>query len=337
MAFWAVRAGSGGEREAFALENNCVVVGWDDLSDLSKFATRTELKNAVSAAYLDLHEGKLSVWTGQLWAFSHEIKEGDLVALPRKHSGTIAFGTIAGNYRFNPKAPAMAQHQRPVRWIDQDFPRLRLDEDIRFSLGAILTVFQVRRNDAEERMRAILEGRTPKIEPSALDVLETEFINIERQARDRIISHIGRKFRAHELERLVEAVLQAQGFITDRTPPGADGGVDILAGRGLLGFDPPRLAVQVKSSETPVDVSSVRELQGVMRAFGADLGLFVAWGGFRGTAPRDARRDFFQLRLWDAEDLLDQILQLYEKLPSDIQAELPLKQVWTLVEEGADD
>jgi len=81
----------------------------------------------------------------------------------------------------------------------------------------------------------------------------------------------------------------------------------------------------------------VRELQGVMRAFGADMGLFVAWGGFRGSAPRDARRDFFQLRLWDAEDVLNQILQLYEKLPSDIQAELPLKRVWTLVEEELDE
>jgi len=43
------------------------------------------------------------------------------------------------------------------------------------------------------------------------------------------------------------------------------------------------------------------------------------------------------LRLWDAEDVLNQILQLYEKLPSDIQAELPLKRVWTLVEEELDE
>lgn len=46
---------------------------------------------------------------------------------------------------------------------------------------------------------------------------------------------------------------------------------------------------------------------------------------------------FFQLRLWNAENLLDQILQLYDKLPSDIRAELPRKQVWTLVEAGAEE
>ena len=335
MAFWGVRAGSLGEREAFALENNCAVVGWDRIADLSQFATRVELRKAIAKAHPELSEAKLSVWTGELWSFSHAIKEGDLVALPRRHVGTIAFGNVTGAYRYEGAAPANARHQLPVRWINADFPRLRLDEDIRFSLASMLTVFRVRRNLAEERMRGVLEGRAASERAPGADELETEFINIERQARDRIIAHIGRNFRKHDLERLIEAILNAQGFVTDRTVPGADGGVDILAGRGQLGFEAPRLAVQVKSSENPVDVSSVRELQGVMRAFSADMGLYVAWGGFRGTAPRDARRDFFQLRLWDAEDVLDQILVLYDKLPSDIQAELPLKRVWTLVEEEA--
>ena len=54
------------------------------------------------------------------------------------------------------------------------------------------------------------------------------------------------------------------------SPPGADGGVDILAGKGPLGFDPPRLVVQVKSQDAPVDVGVLRELQGVMHQFNAD-------------------------------------------------------------------
>lgn len=36
--------------------------------------------------------------------------------------------------------------------------------------------------------------------------------------------------------RLVEAVLEAEGDVTELSPPGADGGVDILAGSGPLGF-----------------------------------------------------------------------------------------------------
>jgi len=259
MAFWAVRAGSTGEREAFALESSCVVIGWDSMPDLTRFNARPELRKAISETHPDISEAKLSVWTGEMWSFSHEIREGDLVALPRRHSGTIAFGTIAGAYRFDPSGPERARHQRPVRWINPDFPRLKLDEDIRFSLGSTLTVFQVRRNAAEERMRSALEGKIASTgSKPTIESLETEFINIERQARDRIIAHIGRKFKKHDLERLVEAILNAQGFVTDRTAPGADGGVDILAGRGELGFEPPRLAVQIKSSENPVEVVGAR-------------------------------------------------------------------------------
>ena len=33
MAFWGVRAGSSGEQEEFALEHDCVVVGWDEALD----------------------------------------------------------------------------------------------------------------------------------------------------------------------------------------------------------------------------------------------------------------------------------------------------------------
>jgi len=224
------------------------------------------------------------------------MKEGDLVALPRKGTGTVAFGDVSGPYRYDPEAPPSARHQRPVNWIDKEFGRQRIENDIRLSLGSTLTVFQVRRDGAEQRMRSLLRGEAAKAgaTPREITAADSELaaFDLERLARDRIIEYIGQKYRGHRLEELVEAVLRAKGFVTSRTPPGADGGVDILAGRGHLGFETPRLAVQVKSSDSPADVSQVRELQGVMRAFGADLGLFVSWGGYRGTAPRDARRDF---------------------------------------------
>ena len=110
-----------------------------------------------------------------------------------------------------------------------------------------------------------------------------------------------------------------------------DGGVDIIAGTGPMGFDQPRLAVQVKSSESPADVSVVRELQGVMPRFGADRGLVVSWGGFKDSVLREARQLYFTIRLWDAGDLVNAIQHNYQRLPADLQSELPLKQLWTLV------
>src|SRR5215216_2400533 len=80
---------------------------------------------------------------------------------------------------------------------------------------------------------------------------------------DQIRSFITRRFRATELERLIAALLEAQGYRAHRTAAGPDGGVDVIAGRGPMGFDPPRLCVQVRSGEKPVDVRVIRELQGV--------------------------------------------------------------------------
>jgi len=156
---------------------------------------------------------------------------------------------------------------------------------------------------------------------------------IAEYARDLIRRAIGARFGGHELTALVTALLKAQGYQTYMAPPGPDGGVDILAGSGAMGFDPPRICVQVKSGGSPVDVSVLRELQGVMKNFGADRGLLVSWGGFKESVYREARTLIFEIRLWDSELLLRSLLEHYSRLPEEIQAELPLKQIWTLVPE----
>ena len=98
-----------------------------------------------------------------------------------------------------------------------------------------------------------------------------------------------------------------------------------------MGFDGPGLAVQVKSGGVVVDAATLRELQGVMANFGAARGLMVSWGGFTKTARTEARRLFFQLRLWDADDVIQRVEELYDRLPQEMQTDLPLRRIWTLV------
>jgi restriction system protein len=93
------------------------------------------------------------------------------------------------------------------------------------------------------------------------------------------------------------------------------------------------MAVQVKSSDSPVDVGVLRELQGVMPNFGADRGMIVSWGGFRDSVIREARRLFFSIRLWDAGDVVSALEESYERLPGDLQAEIPLKRIWIVAPE----
>lgn len=338
MALWLVRAGRYGERESLALEKGLAVIGWEDLPDLSGVGTREELYELLEKTYPEEKRKTLLNWLSQIWPFVKEIQPGDLVALPLKSRSAIVLGEVAGPYQYRSDLPLDTKHTRPVKWI-RELPRSAFDRDLLYSLGAFMTVCRIHRNNAEERVRVLLAGKpatlAPISTPGTGEVGEWEAPpDLEQYARDQIRDFIARKFKGHDLARLVGAVLEAQGYKVQISPEGADGGVDILAGYGPMGFDSPRLVVQVKSGDAPIDVKVVRELQGVMENFGAERGLIVAWGGYKGSVPREAARLFFKLRLWDADDLVKAVLAHYEKLPDSLQAELPLKRIWTLVLNG---
>lgn len=99
----------------------------------------------------------------------------------------------------------------------------------------------------------------------------------------------------------------------------------------LSASDEPSLCVQVKSSSESSDVNVFRALKGTMQTFSARQGLLVSWGGFTRATKAEARQSFFGVRLWSANELVEAIYRSYERLPEEIQAELPLKRVWTLV------
>jgi len=329
MTLWLVRAGKLGEREDYALQNNIAVIGWKELGDLSSLQARAELTDTLRKTYPDEKPNKLRNWESQLWPFVHDMKSGDLIVLPLKHRSVIVFGEISGAYIYKKDNPIGMNHTRAVKsW--REFPRNQFDQDLLYSFGALMTICRIHRNQAEERVRAMLAGKTFNKEEETKD--DTR-LDIEQFARDQIVNHIRSKFKGHGLAYLVGAVLSAQGYEIKISPEGPDGGVDIIAGRGTLGFESPRLVVQVKSTDAPMDVSVLRELSGVMSNFGADQGLVVSWGGFKSSVEKEAPRQFFKIRLWDADDLVRMIQENYENLPEDMQANLPLKRIWALVPE----
>jgi len=327
MPIWMVRAGRHGEQEEKAIDNGFVTIGWNELPDLSNIGTKDELKKLYNRVYPGQKKMTIANEVGQIWRFLREISIGDLVALPLKTQSAIAIGRVTGPYEYRTDLGDIIRHIRKVEWIRVDIPRTDFDQDLLYSLGAAMTVCQIRRNNAEARIKAMLEGRRIRRRIT----VEEELGDIEEISRDLILKRIGQKFKGHELARLVEAVLKAQGYITSRSEPGPDGGVDILAGSGPLGFDPPRICVQVKSSASPVGVEVLRALQGTIQSFKAEQGLLVSWGGFKRTVLEEARRNFFTVRLWDSGALLNEILKYYDQFPDDLKAELPLKKIWSPV------
>jgi restriction system protein len=334
MTTWLVRAGRTGDREDLALERGVAVLGWDAIPDLSGAQTKEQVATIYQESAPNAGTGRTANHVGQLWAFSHRIKQGDLVVLPLKRRSAIAIGQVTGPYAFRTDL-GDAHHSLPVKWLATDLPRTAFDRDILHSFGAFMTVCEIKRNDAESRIRAVLKSPAPSVTGPRDDgdgeSDDEADVDIEDAARTQISDFISRQFAGHEMTRLVEAVLAADGYVTERANPGTDGGVDILAGRGELGFGSPRLCVQVKSQQSPADVTVFRGLQGSMQSFSAEQGLLVCWGGFKRSVLAEARANFFKVRLWDAGDLVDALLRNYARLPKDIQAELPLKPVWGLV------
>ena len=129
---------------------------------------------------------------------------------------------------------------------------------------------------------------------------------------------------------LVDAILRAQGYSTHISPPDPDGGIDILAAPGTFGFSEPRICLQVKSEQSPIERTVRDALGGVMKEVNATHGLLVCWGGFKSSIDRDETQQFLHVRLWDADDLIDELLGVSDNLDADLRALIPLKRVWTL-------
>lgn len=348
MTLWVIRAGKKGEQEHDAIEYNVCTIGWNKLPDLSNITTIDELEKIFFQHYENKNERSTRHKLYQIFKFINTIKKGDMVALPLKSQPFVAFGKIKGGYVYK-KISSVINHSRSVQWMGY-VHRLNLDDDIKNSLGAFMTVGKVRIDDAEKRITKILQTQKDPLDTSSLDhkstmkvdkilqtqkdpSLDTSRLDPESIARDNIMDVIEHHFKGHVFTDLIDSILMAKGFTTKVLPPGPDHGVDILANNGSLGFGDMSICVQVKSSKSPVSESVVRDLRGVCENFNAKYGLLVAWGGLTGPAEKEIERSFFKMQFWNHEKILDEIFENYDKLDDVTKSMLPLKPTMVLSED----
>lgn len=348
MALWLIRAGKYGEHEQRFLANQACYLTWEgtEHTDLSQAGDYTGIKAVLADLYPDEKPKTRINWASQIAPFVFDIAPGDWVVLPHKHKPALSFGEVVKGYAFNPQADEAYRHSIQVKWLHTDVPRSAFDQDLLYSFGAFMTVCRMARNDAEARVRAMaakgwkaqalpsLGGAkaTPSAShlPEPISPMLEEHFDVERTSRDQIVRLILARFKGHGMAELVGAILRAQGFSIHLSPPGPDGGIDILAAPGTFGFAEPRICVQVKSQQNPIERAVLDALGGVMKKVNATHGLLVCWGGFKSSIDREEAQQFFHVRLWDADDLVDELLRVYDKLDADVRAQIPLKRVWTL-------
>jgi len=155
MSLWMVRAGRRGDQEQGALDSGVVTIGWNELPDLSNVKDRQELARLYMSIHPSTKKPQLTNEVGQVWRFVSEIKKDDLVALPLKTQSAIAIGRVEGEYEYKKLADNI-KHIRRVKWLNT-IPRSAFDQDILYSLGAFMTVCRIKRHDAENRVKKLLQ------------------------------------------------------------------------------------------------------------------------------------------------------------------------------------
>lgn len=148
------------------------------------------------------------------------------------------------------------------------------------------------------------------------------------------ISQYMRAMNPYDFQDLVADLLRAMSYhVTWVSPPGKDGGLDVLAWPDALGTRLPRIKVQVKRQQQSVSVDGLRSFMALLGD--DDIGLFVCTGGFTKDAETEARtQEKRRVRLIGLEKLFDLWDAHYDKLTDQARRRLPLRSIKFLAPGG---
>lgn len=320
---WGVHAGKHGDAHTLFKQHHVIAVGWPKFPDMSKLgATRDAFKAAYQLAYPSKPTA-VPVNAGQLFRFVHEAQPGHLVLFPSSADHQIHVAEITGPYHYNPGPEAAYPHHRPVKWLGA-YPRTQFSQGALHELGSAMSFFQVK-NYAQEFQAALTGKVSPPPQGTEDETVGLVAEEIEQSTRDFILKQLATELKGHPFAAFVAHLLETMGYHTRVAPPGPDGGVDIIAHRDELGFEPPIIKVQVKSTQGTVGQPEVTQLKGTLAQ--NECGLMVTLGSFP-PKLKQLGLGQSQLRLIDGQEFVDLVLQQYEALDPRYKGLIPLKRVY---------
>jgi restriction system protein len=324
VTVWGIHAGRTGDAYTLFLKKNVVAIGWDKIGDPSVIKPdREAFKVKIAEAYPEMKPGALPLAAGQIFRFIYEPKVGDVVIYPSKHDRQVHIGIIEGGHKYNPALSEGYPNMRPVKWI-KSFPRTYFTQGALYEIGSAMSFFQVK-TYADEYLAA-LEGKLKPEETKDEDETVGYVLqDIEQNTRDFIVKRLSQQLKGHPFADFVAHLLERMGYRTRVSPEGPDGGIDIIAHKDELGFEPPIIKVQVKSNDGNIGDPVVSALYGKVSS--AEFGLLVTLGSFTKQASNFAASKS-NLRLIDGEQLVNLVLQHYEKFDSKYKGLIPLKRMY---------
>lgn len=321
---WFVRS-LHGELIPFFIKNKCVALGFAPDTDFTG-----KNKQFIQKILLEKYpekESAISIWTSYFEKFISGMKKGDYVLTYDPESREYLLGIITSDYHherlkqfvYNEQLWA---HVRYVEWEKKRISRDSLSRSTKNSLGSTLSVFEVQAEQAEEIIPLFQKDNLATIEQQSDDEERSaDLEEVFEKLQDRIM-----QLSPEQMEELVKEVLIAMGYIAERTPVGADRGIDVFASKDGLGLEDPRIFVEVKHREGKMGSAEIRKFLGGRKSH--DKCVFVSTGGFSQDAKYEAERATIPLTLVDIKKLSSIIERYYDNFSASGKILLPLKKVY---------
>ncbi|MGD1016277.1 MAG: restriction endonuclease [Roseiarcus sp.] len=301
-----------------------IAIGWHDLGDLNALpASRDAFKAAFATTYVAEKAGAVPVKAGVLFRFAKEMTVGDVIVYPSKADRLVNIGLVEGNYTYSPTPDPQYPHRRRVGW-KVHAPRAQFSQPALYEIGSAITLFQIA-NNAEEFLAALHGKPFKAADVDAVSAVEIA-VQAEEGVEDFVIKQLKNGMSAELFEKFIAELLRCMGYFARVTRFAGDGGVDIIAHKDELGFEPPIIKVQCKQTLSTIGGPAVQQLLGAIQP--GEHALFITLGDYTSDAVR-IERGKSNLRLIGGADLVKLVLNNYERFEPRFKTLLPLKRSYT--------
>jgi restriction system protein len=302
------------------LEQSYIGIGGNEMGDLAKISpTRDAFKLAYQQAFPSAGVGKMRVAAGVAFRFAVEMKLGDIVVYPSKANRMVNIGVVDGRLQYQRGDFFQCPQRRSVKCL-KHIPRANFSQPALNEIGSALTIFKVTTH-ADEFLAA-MEDHPFEAEDIDQPSVEHASEQVEETTEDFIIKRLKMSQTPFQFEHFIAHFLKCMGYFSRVTQVSGHGGVDIIARRDELGFEPPIIKVQCKQILSTIGRPDVQKLFGAIER--EEKGLFVTLGSFSAEA-RTFEQTKPNLRLIDGSSLIDLIYEHYHKFEPRYQMMLPLK------------
>lgn len=303
------------------IKNSIISLGFSKFIDPLKVETSREaFTKKYTECYPNASKASASHCAGMIYRFVHEMNLGDYVVFPSKSNRMVNIGIVEGECVYNPSSDYPIQ--RKVKWL-KHLSRTLFSNAALAEIGSFSSFFSIK--NYSDEFTAALSKNFERQTVSLAEDMEEASISTEmtmENTKDFILKSLSRSLKGYDFQDIIANLLTAMGYRAITLQRGGDSGIDITAYKDEF---PPRILVQVKSQDSPVNEALVQSLKGAMKE--GDYGLFITLSNYTKNAKNYLAHTPI-IRGINGIELVDLILKYYNRLDEKYKKLIPLKMIY---------